>query len=81
MIRRIGSPNHNPAFGQVFGFWLKDQRRGELVFAKATGQPRRFIRSGAILDIKVLLGHKSIATTQIYTNVGQGWMEQVVARL
>ncbi len=27
-IRRTGSPNHNPAFGQVFRFWLKDRRRG-----------------------------------------------------
>ena len=26
------------AFGQVFGFWLKDQPRGEFVFARATGQ-------------------------------------------
>jgi integrase/recombinase XerD len=26
------------AFGQVFGFWLKDQPRGEYVFARAPGQ-------------------------------------------
>jgi site-specific recombinase XerD len=26
------------AFGQVFGFWLKDQPRGEFVFARAAGQ-------------------------------------------
>jgi integrase/recombinase XerD len=26
------------AFGQVFGFWLKDQPRGEYVFARAAGQ-------------------------------------------
>ena len=26
------------AFGQVFGFWLKDQPRGECVFARAAGQ-------------------------------------------
>ena len=26
------------AFGQVFGFWLKNQPRGEFVFARATGQ-------------------------------------------
>jgi site-specific recombinase XerD len=25
------------AFGQVFGFWLKDQPRGEYVFARAAG--------------------------------------------
>jgi integrase/recombinase XerD len=25
-------------FGQVFGFWLKDQPRGEFVFARAVGQ-------------------------------------------
>jgi len=33
------------------------------------------------VDIKALLGHESIATTQIYTNVGQERMEKVVARL
>jgi integrase/recombinase XerD len=32
-------------------------------------------------DIKALLGHESIATTRIYTDVGQERMEQVVARL
>jgi integrase/recombinase XerD len=26
------------AFGQVFGFWLKDRVRGEFVFARALGQ-------------------------------------------
>jgi integrase/recombinase XerD len=25
-------------FGQVFGFWLKDQPRGEFAFARAPGQ-------------------------------------------
>ncbi len=33
------------------------------------------------VDIKALLGHESIATTQIYTNVGQERMEKVVAKL
>jgi integrase/recombinase XerD len=33
------------------------------------------------VDIKALLGHESIATTQIYTNVGQERMEKVVGRL
>ena len=33
------------------------------------------------VDIQALFGHESIATTQIYTNVGQERMEQVVARL
>jgi site-specific recombinase XerD len=33
------------------------------------------------VDIKALLGHESIATTQIDTNVGQERMEQVVGRL
>ena len=33
------------------------------------------------VDLQALLGHESIATTQIYTNVGQARMEQVVARL
>ena len=104
------------AFGQVFGFWLKDQPRGEFVFARAAGQKpvssqaaRAYLRgmlqkagiekkisphklrhtyatnllnTGAeLVDIKALLGHESISTTQIYTNVGQERMEQVVARL
>ena len=33
------------------------------------------------VDIQALLGHESISTTQIDTNVGQERMEQVVARL
>ena len=103
------------AFGQVFGFWLKDQPKCEVVFAKADGKPlspqaaRAYLRgmlkkagiekkisphklrhtyatnllnAGAeLVDIKALLGHESIATTQIYTNVGQERMEQAVARL
>ena len=121
-VRVIGKDNKErwaplpEAFGQVFGFWLKDQPRGEFVFARAPGQPpassqaaRAYLRgmvqkagiekkisphklrhtyatnllnAGAErVDIKALLGHESIATTQIYTNVGQERMEQVVARL
>lgn len=34
-----------------------------------------------LVDIKALLGHESIGTTQIYTNVGQERMEKVVGRL
>ena len=98
------------AFGQVFGFWLKDQPRGEFVFARAVGQKpvssqaaRAYLRgmlqkagiekkisphklrhtyatnllnAGAeLVDIKALLGHESISTTQIDTNVGQERME------
>lgn len=37
--------------------------------------------SAGRVRIKVLLGHESIATTQIYTNVGQERMEKVVGRL
>jgi integrase/recombinase XerD len=33
------------------------------------------------VDIQVLLGHATINTTQIDTNVGQERMEQVVGRL
>jgi len=33
------------------------------------------------VDIQALLGHESIATTQIDTHVGQERMEQVVGRL
>lgn len=38
-------------------------------------------RSVRLVRIKALLGHESISTTQIYTNVGQERMEQVVGRL
>jgi integrase/recombinase XerD len=104
------------AFGAVFGFWLKDQPRGEYVFAKAAAKSRcprkrpaptcggcckkagidkkisphklrhtyatNLLNAGAeLVDIKALLGHESIATTQIYTNVGQERMEKVVGRL
>ena len=34
-----------------------------------------------LVDIKALLGHESVATTQIDTHVGQERMEQVVGRL
>ena len=33
--RRVPLPE---AFGAVFGFWLKDQPRGEFAFARAAGQ-------------------------------------------
>jgi integrase/recombinase XerD len=33
------------------------------------------------VDIQALLGHESIATTQIYSHVGQERMEKVVGRL
>ena len=104
------------AFGAVFGFWLKDQPRGEFVFAHAAGQkpvsakaaraylwlmlkkagidkkisPHKLrhtyatnlLNAGAErVDIQALPGHESVATTQIYTNVGQERMEQVVGRL
>jgi len=111
--RRVPLPG---TFGAVFGFWLKDQPRGEYLFARATGQkpvsaqaaradlrgmlkkagidkkisPRKLrhtytthrLNAGAeLVDIKALLGHESVATTQIYTNVGQERMEKVVGRL
>ena len=34
-----------------------------------------------LVDIKALLGHECVATTPMYTNVGQARIEQVVARL
>ncbi|MBK8752999.1 MAG: tyrosine-type recombinase/integrase [Candidatus Competibacteraceae bacterium] len=40
------------------------------------------LNAGAeLVDIKALLGHESIATTQIYTHAGQERMEKGVARL
>jgi site-specific recombinase XerD len=40
------------------------------------------LNAGAeLVDIQALLGHSTISTTQIYTNVGQERMEKVVARL
>jgi len=40
------------------------------------------LNAGAeLVDIKALLGHESIGTTQIYTNVGQERMELIVSRL
>ena len=100
----------------LFGFWLKDQPRGEFAFARTAGQQpvssqaaRAYLRgmlqqagiekkisphklrhtyatnllnAGAErVDIQALLGHESVTTTQIDTNVGQERMEQVVARL
>jgi integrase/recombinase XerD len=40
------------------------------------------LNAGAeLVDIKALLGHSTLNTTQIYTNVGQERMEKVVGRL
>lgn len=42
----------------------------------------RLLNAGAeLIDIKTLLDHESIATTQIYNNVGQERMEKGVTRL
>ena len=121
-VRVIGKGNKErlvplpEAFGQVFGFWLKDQPRGEYVFARAAGQKpvsaqaaRAYLRgmlqkagiekkisphklrhtyatnllnAGAeLVDIKALLGHVNLATTQIYTHVDQDRMAAVVNKL
>ena len=49
-------------------------RRDKLHYIYATN----LLNAGAdLVDIKALLGHESISTTQIYTNVGQERMEQV----
>ena len=53
-------------------------RRDKLRYIYATNR----LNAGADrVDIKALLGHESVATTQIYTYVGQARMEKVVARL
>jgi integrase/recombinase XerD len=41
----------------------------------------RLLESGAeLVDIQVLLGHVNLATTQIYTHVGEDRMARVVAK-
>ena len=46
-----------------------------------TYAPHRLDAGAERADIETLLGHGSIATPQIDTDVGQERMEQVVARL
>ena len=53
-------------------------RRDKLRYVYATYR----LNAGADrVDLQALLGHESIATTQIYSHVGQERMEQVVGRL
>ena len=61
-----GQPSSSPSPNPLSATWMP--------LAAETGGAER-------VDIQALLGHESIATTQIYTNVGQERMEQVVARL
>ena len=85
------------SFGAVFGFWLKDRNRTEMVFAKADGKPispqaaRAYLRGmlqKAGIEKKISphqLRHTyathRLNAGQIYTNVGQARMERVVGRL
>ena len=46
-----------------------------------TDATHRLNAGAELVDIKALLGHESLSTTQIYTNVDQERMAQVVGRL
>ena len=48
---------------------------------RRTGTTHRLNAGAKRVDLPALLGHESVATTRIYTNVGQERMEQGVARL
>ena len=66
----------------MFDHELYDEARKEFLSHLHYTYATNLLNAGAErVDIQALLGHESIATTQIYTNVGQERMEKVVGRL
>ena len=82
------APGQKPVSAQAARAYLRGMLKKAGIEKKISPHKLRhtyatnLLNAGAeLVDIKALLGHESIATTQIYTNVGQERMEQVVARL
>jgi integrase/recombinase XerD len=81
-------PGQPPASSQAARAYLRGMLRKAGIEKKISPHKLRhtyatnLLNAGAeLVDIKALLGHESISTTQIYTNVGQERMEAVVGRL
>jgi integrase/recombinase XerD len=81
-------PGQPPASAQAARAYLRGMLRKAGIDKKISPHKLRHtyathrLNAGAErVDLQALLGHESIATTQIYSHVGQVRMEQVVARL
>jgi integrase/recombinase XerD len=81
-------PGQPPASAQAARAYLRGMLQKAGIEKKISPHKLRhtyatnLLNAGAeLVDIKALLGHESISTTQIYSHVGQARMEQVVGRL
>jgi integrase len=86
--RHARAPGQKPVSSQAARAYLRGMLQKAGIEKKISPHKLRhtyatnLLNAGAeLVDIQALLGHESISTTQIYTNVGQKRMEQVVARL
>ena len=82
------APGQKPVSAQAARAYLRGMLRKAGIDKKITPHKLRHtyatnpLNAGAeLVDIKALLGHESISTTQIDTHVGQERMERVVGRL
>jgi integrase/recombinase XerD len=82
------APGQKPVSSQAARAYLRGMLKKAGIDKKISPHKLRhtyatnLLNAGAdLVDIQALLGHSTINTTQIYTNVGQERMEKVVARL
>jgi integrase/recombinase XerD len=82
------APGQPPASSQAARAYLRGMLQKARIEKKIAPHQLRhtdatnFLNAGAErVDIQVLLGHESVATTPMDSHVGPEWMETVVARL
>jgi integrase len=86
--RHARAPGQKPVSSQAARAYLRGMLQKAGIEKKISPHKLRhtyathLLNAGAeLVDIKALLGHSTLNTTQIYTNVGQERMEKVVGRL